>query len=222
MITVPQQAGAFRIGHTRANSLPERIFGLVVAATIEAALVYVLLTTLGVVHRPKVLEDLHIVNVPPETSQAETPIPIAPIVEVPRIPEPITTEITIQIPEDAVRNPITEVPMPPQQPPQRVTKLEPPPVITFSPARALLATHTTPDYPPVSRRLGEQGTLRLKLSITAQGAVSDAMVVNSSGHPRLDEAAVDWVKAHWRYQPAMRGPSAVPSTTDAVVTFKLQ
>ena len=112
--------------------------------------------------------------------------------------------------------------MPPQQPPQWVTKLEPPPVITFSPARALLATHTTPDYPPVSRRLGEQGTLRLKLSITAQGAVSDAMVVNSSGHPRLDEAAVDWVKAHWRYQPAMRGPSAVPSTTDAVVTFKLQ
>jgi protein TonB len=142
---------------------------------------------------------------------------------VPKIPETIISEITVEVPQDVPRNPIT-LPQPPPQPkpPEQIATIEKPPPITFSPARALFATHTTPDYPPLSRRLGEQGTLRLKLSITPQGAVADAMVVNSSGHPRLDEAAVDWVKTHWRYQPAMRGPTAVPSTADAVVTFKLQ
>src|SRR4051794_30623578 len=98
MMTVPQQAGAFRIGRARANQSPQqRIIGLITAASIEAALVYILLTTLGVVHLPKTLEDLHIVNVPPEVSQPETPVAIAPLVEVPKIPETITPELVIQI-----------------------------------------------------------------------------------------------------------------------------
>ena len=222
MIMVREQAGAFRVGRTRANQSPRRIIGLAFAATIEAALVYVLLVTLGVAHIPKGLEDLHIVNVPPDMPTQEVPVAIAPVVEVPKIPETISPEVVITVPEDVPRNPITLPDVPPQRPPEQVTKLEPPPVITLSPARALLATHTTPDYPPLSRRLGEQGTLRLKLTITTQGAVSEATVVNSSGHSRLDEAAIDWVKAHWRYQPAMRGLTPVPSTADAVVTFKLQ
>jgi TonB family protein len=46
-------------------------------------------------------------------------------------------------------------------------------------------------------------------------------VVSSSGHADLDEAAVAWVKSHWRYQPAMQNGGAVPATTNAVVTFTL-
>jgi periplasmic protein TonB len=223
MITVPQQAGAFRIGRTRANQSPQRIFGLVTAVAIEAALVYVLLTTLGVV--PKAVPVPPFIGrlLPPdETVVPLPPPPPPPNFEAPPVQTTITPDVVVQLIEP-LPNAITDPMQPPQhQPPPQVARLEPPPPITFSPARALLATHTTPDYPPVSRRLGEQGTLRLKLSINAQGAVSEAMVVNSSGHPRLDEAAIDWVKAHWRYQPAMRGPTAVPATADAVVTFKLQ
>jgi protein TonB len=77
------------------------------------------------------------------------------------------------------------------------------------------------DYPPVSRRLGEQGTLRLRLAITAEGAVAEAQIESSSGHPRLDDAALQWVKAHWRYEPALEGAKRVPATAKAVVTFKL-
>lgn len=88
-------------------------------------------------------------------------------------------------------------------------------------ARALLATHTTPAYPPLDIRLGHEGNVLLRLSIAADGAVSDASVLHSSGYDGLDRAAVAWVKEHWRYAPATRAGLAVPSTTDALVTFRL-
>jgi protein TonB len=94
--------------------------------------------------------------------------------------------------------------------------------VTFTPARAIAASHTIPEYPFVSRRLREQGTLRLKLTVDEKGLVTDAIVVNSSGFQRLDEAAVKWVKAQWRYTPAMQGTKPVPTTADAIVEFKLQ
>lgn len=98
----------------------------------------------------------------------------------------------------------------------------PPPPVVFTPARAIAATHTIPEYPFVSRRLREQGTLRLKLTVDDKGLVTEAIVVNSSGFQRLDEAAVSWVKTHWRYTPARQGPKAVPSFADAIVEFRLQ
>ena len=98
----------------------------------------------------------------------------------------------------------------------------PTPPVTFTPARAIAASHTIPEYPFVSRRLREQGTLRLKLTVDEKGLVTDAVVVNSSGFQRLDEAAVKWVKAQWRYTPAMQGTKPVASTADAIVEFKLQ
>ncbi|HYM17125.1 MAG TPA: energy transducer TonB [Micropepsaceae bacterium] len=221
MIMVREQAGAFRVGRTRANTSPfGRIVGLAFAAAIEGALVYVLLVTLGVAPKPAVVPPFIGRLLPADETVPLPPPPPPPNFEAPQVQTTITPEVQIQLVEP-LPNAITE-PTPPPQPPQRVTSIELTPQLTLSPARALLATHTTPDYPPVSRRLGEQGTLRLKLTITTQGAVSEAMVINSSGHSRLDEAAIEWVKAHWRYQPAMRGSTPVPSTADAVVTFKLQ
>ena len=94
--------------------------------------------------------------------------------------------------------------------------------MVFTPARAIAGSHTIPEYPFVSRRLREQGTLRLKLTIDEKGSVTEAVVVNSSGFQRLDEAAVKWVKANWRYMPAMQDTKAVSSTADAIVEFRLQ
>lgn len=44
-------------------------------------------------------------------------------------------------------------------------------------------------YPAASRALGEKGTVRLLLTVDAQGKVSGAKITDSSGYPRLDEAA---------------------------------
>jgi protein TonB len=87
--------------------------------------------------------------------------------------------------------------------------------------RALAATHTIPPYPPLGVRLAHEGTTRLKIAVDEQGNVVSADVVQSSGHEELDSAAIAWVKAHWRYQPAMQEGHAVTATTEAVVTFRL-
>ena len=210
-----------------AVSAQQRIAGITFIAVLHAGAVYALLNAFGFVTIPIPRPPIHGHVIPVDTTDPLSPPPPAPNFPPPPMIDPIVPVIEIApvAPRPGV---ITEVPVveptPPSVPEKIVATLDPPrpPPIVFTPARALPATHTIPDYPPVSRRLGEQGTLRLKLSIAPDGAVSDAQVEGSSGHTRLDEAAVQWVKAHWRYEPAREGAKAVASTTVAVVTFKLQ
>jgi protein TonB len=58
-------------------------------------------------------------------------------------------------------------------------------------------------YPQLSRRLGESGTVVLRVELDEQGNVTDARVSNSSGFARLDDAAVAAVRG-WRCTPASR------------------
>jgi len=68
----------------------------------------------------------------------------------------------------------------------------------------------------------EQGTVTLKLEISAEGRVTSATVENSSGSARLDQAAVSWVIGNWRYQPATHDGVAVATTAEAMVKFDLR
>jgi periplasmic protein TonB len=86
----------------------------------------------------------------------------------------------------------------------------------------VMNTHTIPPYPPISIRIGEEGVVSLRIAISNEGFVTDAVVTRSSGHPRLDDAAVAWVKAHWRYRPAQENGVPVASTTSAQVKFELR
>lgn len=86
---------------------------------------------------------------------------------------------------------------------------------------AVASTHTIPPYPSLDTRLGHEGQVLLNISLDADGAITDASIVKSSGYEGLDEAAVVWVKSHWRYKPATKGGVAVPSTTRATVVFHL-
>jgi protein TonB len=60
-----------------------------------------------------------------------------------------------------------------------------------------------PPYPPMSRRLGEQGKVVVRVLISAEGTARDAVVRQSSGYPRLDQAALETVRK-WRYVPGKR------------------
>lgn len=60
-----------------------------------------------------------------------------------------------------------------------------------------------PSYPRLSRRLGEQGTVVLHVLISADGRAEKAEVQASSGHPRLDEAALAAIQ-RWRFVPGQR------------------
>ena len=96
------------------------------------------------------------------------------------------------------------------------------PAATDTTASGISSTHTTPPYPPMARKMSEQGTVKLRLTISPQGVVTAADVVQTSGFPDLDQTAVSWVVSHWKYKPAVQGGVAVTSTAMAAVVFNLK
>jgi len=78
-----------------------------------------------------------------------------------------------------------------------------------------------PAYPPLSRRLGEQGKVTVRALIGADGAVKSASVGQSSGHSRLDDAAVAAV-LKWRFVPGKRGGVAEAMWHQIPVNFVLE
>lgn len=79
----------------------------------------------------------------------------------------------------------------------------------------------SPSYPALSRRLGEEGKLMLRVELDESGHISQASVVESSGYSRLDNAALSVVKT-WRCRPAIRDGRAVPSVALQPFNFVIE
>lgn len=77
-----------------------------------------------------------------------------------------------------------------------------------------------PAYPPLSRRLGETGVVKVRLKIGVAGQVLAAELVASSGFARLDEAALAAVK-RWRFAPPSRDGVPMAVETVAPIRFTL-
>lgn len=60
-----------------------------------------------------------------------------------------------------------------------------------------------PPYPPLSKRLREQGRVVVRVFIDANGSASQADIRTSSGYERLDQTALQTV-LRWRYTPGKR------------------
>lgn len=78
-----------------------------------------------------------------------------------------------------------------------------------------------PRYPPISLRMGEQGTVLVRVLVTDTGLAKDVQIKSSSGFFRLDNAALEAV-THWRFVPGKRG--GVPGTMwfTVPITFGLR
>ena len=77
-----------------------------------------------------------------------------------------------------------------------------------------------PVYPAMSRRMGEQGRVVMRVLIGADGVPQQAEVQQSSGHGRLDRAAADAVM-RWRYVPGKRGGLPETMWFQVPIEFKL-
>ena len=147
--------------------------GIGFVALIHAVLIYAL-WQIGVVNAifsvPKPIIVVDVPLVPPTNVVKPPPLPGRPGA---RIETPIEPEIIYEATDQPPNNGITQSPAD---------------AGSSGPA-SIAYTHTIPPYPPVDIRLGNQGTVSLRVIIDANGFVSDAMVVRSSGFPRLDEAA---------------------------------
>jgi protein TonB len=85
-------------------------------------------------------------------------------------------------------------------------------------ARPLGEIH--PVYPPMSRKLREEGEAVFWIDVTSSGAVSAVRLDRTSGHSRLDEAAAEALRGA-RFQPAMRGGAGIASTRRFHIEFRL-
>jgi protein TonB len=152
---------------------------------------------------------------PPPPPSKPRPQPVEPPPPAPPEPQQIVVEAPIVAPAEPVA-------LPPPAPPQPVIELPPPSAEPLSLPGELSAScplRIPPAYPLLSRRMGEQGRVVLRVELDEQGAVSSATVVSSSGARRLDEAALAAVR-QWRCNPAQRG--GVPVRASALQPFLFQ
>jgi periplasmic protein TonB len=78
-----------------------------------------------------------------------------------------------------------------------------------------------PDYPSISRRLGEQGRVLLRVLVAVDGTANSVVVQTSSGSSRLDQATLAAVKK-WRFVPARHGGQAVVASVIVPVSFSIE
>lgn len=177
------------------EAAPRRIGGLVIVILLHVGIVAGLVLGLKAGEIAKKMEDIK-VAVEKEKVQPKPPPPPPPAIKLPPpiVAPPPMIDIQSDAPSTNAIAPTAKVSPPP------APNTPPAPAPTkFEPIRSSMAQ--LPDYPELSQRLREQGTVNLVLTISIDGRVSDATVAKSSGYDRLDQAAIQWVKAHWRFKP---------------------
>ncbi|KAF0191610.1 MAG: hypothetical protein FD165_1679 [Gammaproteobacteria bacterium] len=123
--------------------------------------------------------------------------------------------------EHAITLPAEPEPPPPPSAPMAAAQAEPGPAPVIPPrSDAAHLNNPAPAYPPLSRRLGEQGRVLFDVYILADGTVGEIRLKASSGFSRLDAAAREAVK-RWRYVPARRGDVAIAYWYVQPVSFSL-
>lgn len=79
-----------------------------------------------------------------------------------------------------------------------------------------------PDYPPRALNRGQEGWVQVQFTITAQGTVTDAIVVDSDPPNVFDEAALRAI-LRWRYNPKVEGGVALERIgMQTVIRFNLE
>jgi protein TonB len=229
-----------------AGHAPGRIHGpaLALALAVHGLLVFALLS-LETQPRPPVtpaplMASLIVPPSPPEVATPPKPLPARP--RPVSQPRPLPPMPVLTAPEPAP-SPVTAPPPPPEPPP--VPAVLPPPAPAAErpapspPAVAHAAPaprvepvlpprfdadyldNPAPAYPSLSRRLGEQGRVLLRVYVHADGSAGQVEISESSGYERLDRAAREAV-VRWRFLPARQGDRAVAGWVLVPISFNLR
>jgi periplasmic protein TonB len=143
-------------------------------------------------------------------------------------PAPMPVAVADASPNAPVGLATPQLPPPPITAPVVAAPVPPPAVAPPAPAKVELPSSAAdylqnprPAYPPVSKRLGEQGKVLIRVLISVDGTAKDAEVRQSSGFDRLDQAALATVKS-WRYVPGKRGGVAEAMWFTVPINFVLE
>ena len=143
----------------------------------------------------------------PAVLVAERPVPSPqPVVEAPEpTPEPES---------------VPEVSLPPARIAAEAPKPAPPSPSPPRPADYL--NNPKPPYPALSRRLGEEGVVRLNILVNPDGSVARLELAKSSGYARLDQSAMSTVQSSWKFEPARQDGSPVAAWVIVPIQFTLR
>jgi len=137
----------------------------------------------------------------PAPRPAPMPVAIPDPTPAPNAPTGVTTP---QPPAPPIEAPVAP-PAPPPAPPAPPA----PPKIELPSSDAAYLNNPRPTYPAISKRLGEQGKVVLRVLIGTDGLPQKVEINKSSGFDRLDRQAQDAVM-RWRFVPGKR--NGVPET----------
>ncbi|HEY7798775.1 MAG TPA: TonB family protein [Hyphomonadaceae bacterium] len=179
-----------------------RMTGVMVAALVVAAVGYGATRDLFQYDAEPAPPPMIVTMIEPDTPDVVLPVPE----EIPEVPvevaPPELVAPPIEVPPDIP--PVIVAPLAPEVPPAPV---EPAPVAAPTGSDRVaprLQTRDEPPYPPQSLRANEEGTTHLEVCVSNAGRVSSASVARSSGHPRLDESALRWIR-NARFSPGKVG-----------------
>ena len=82
-------------------------------------------------------------------------------------------------------------------------------------------SNPAPHYPPLSRRMSEEGKVVLRVHVESNGRPSQIEIRTSSGSSRLDNAAQEAV-TRWKFVPARRGDEAIAAWVLVPIVFNLK
>jgi len=157
---------------------------------------------------------------PPPPEPASPPKPLPRVVATPK-PTPSVMQAPppeeLPVVEEAV---VAELPPATPQPAAPAPPAEPavvPPNFV-----AAYLNNPGPAYPYLSKREREQGTVMLRVLVSAAGRADQVLIERSSGHRRLDDAAQDVVQKRWRFAPARKGEETISAWVLVPIQFELK
>ncbi|MDP2824558.1 MAG: energy transducer TonB [Sulfuritalea sp.] len=204
-----------------AKRAPERLIGLTFVVLLHAAALWGLWQ-----HRllpsPAAIETLFVHFIAPpapdKVVEPKRPPPRPRQVEKPQ-PRQLVAETPMVAAIDYIAPPPAPKPEPAIEAPRLL--LPPGPVPLGTELALACPDRTPPQYPALARRFGETGRVILRVELDEQGLVASARIENSSGHERLDLAALAAVKS-WRCNPPRRNGEPTRAVARQPFHFVLQ
>lgn len=143
----------------------------------------------------------------------QAPVLQIPMVELPTVPPPEIKVAAAPAPSITAVAAAAPAPQPPQAPPVAAPRVIPPSAVHYIVAPPL-------EVPLASRRLGETGTVVLRVLIGRDGLPKQIAVHQSSGFGRLDEQAVS---AMWqaRFKPHHENGQPIEAIALAACSYEL-
>lgn len=235
--TVSQLKPATNEMITQHNHNPHSNTALIVVVLAHALAFWALLNA------PKIEAPVIEPQQPMMVSLLDVPAPepeLVPVVPKPPEPEPVVKKLPKVKPKETkpVLQPVKESTIPVAEPVSAPTPPSPPAPVEVAKAPEVKPApeppqvkdvieepkigvsymiNPAPPYPAISRRIGEQGKVLMRVVVNINGEAESVKIENSSGSTRLDDAAMEAVKK-WRFVPAKK--NKIPFTASVLVPIK--